>query len=462
MIHQPLAAFERWLESFLNFERTPKKNILWLDTMQYLCSLLNNPQDCCRSFHIAGSKGKGSVAVMISSILEEAGIPCGLYTSPHIIDFSERITRSRMPFPDAVYRKAAEKVISAVNAISPDSLPENRKTTWFELVTLAAFMVFKEAGMRWAVYETGLGGRLDATNVITPEISVITTIELEHTEFLGNTIEKIAAEKAGIIKAGVPACIEPQLPAARAVFEKTAAKMHSSAVFIDDILASHSSRYVQDGMEIRLDFKNGFSKPIAAVLKMRGDFQLYNAAAAAWAAKSVLPKISEEEIGRGLSKAVLPGRFEIITQPQYIIFDGAHTVNSVASVLKTLRDIKYRNDKNYELLFACAADKDMHGIAELFFSGFCSFSHITVTCPGALKSADFSALTDIFSRFGKKHRITIHADRDYQAAIPYALEQAAKNGSTLLVTGSFYLVAETKKISAAMHTAKNTAEYPAT
>src|SRR5574344_631801 len=233
----PIAVLQEWLDSYLNFEKLPQKNIFWLDTMQFLCQRFNHPESCAPSFHVAGSKGKGSISVMIASILEEAGCTTGLYTSPHILNFAERIGTAHGLFPDNIYESAVKQLMNSVDSIIPEELPGQRPVTWFELVTVFAFLCFKEAHVQQAVYEVGLGGRLDATNVITPKVCCIGPIELEHTEYLGDTVEKIAAEKGGIIKDGIPVIISPQKESVRAVFKSIADKQKAPLLFTDDILS---------------------------------------------------------------------------------------------------------------------------------------------------------------------------------------------------------------------------------
>ena len=217
-----LEYFNEWLDSFLNFEKMPKKNIFWLETMKYLCERFNNPQNSYKTYHIAGSKGKGSVSSYIANILSSAGYKTGLYTSPHILNFSERIGSNAGPFSEEVYEKTVKELVHLVDSIIPENLPNEREATWFELVTLFAFLTFKNADCSHCVFETGMGGRLDATNVISPEVTIITPIELEHTEFLGDTLEKIAKEKAGIIKENIPVVSFYQKPEVKTILENIA------------------------------------------------------------------------------------------------------------------------------------------------------------------------------------------------------------------------------------------------
>lgn len=417
----PTARLENWLDNFLNFEKLPQKNIFWLDTMQFLCAQFGHPEKCAPCIHVAGSKGKGSVSEMLASIIEESGYKCGLYQSPHITDFRERVRTAHEFFDDEIYEKATDELISGMEKIPMEQFPGKRHVTWFELVTLYAFLCFRLARVDFAVYEVGLGGRLDATNVIMPQISVITHIELEHTEYLGNTIEKIATEKAGIIKQGVPVIVGHQKHTeALKIIEQIAISQNSQSIFIDNLTTI---------------LGNSVPK-----LKMLGDFQKENATLASLTIKTVFPNINEDTINVGLSKAFLPGRFEIVKvpekfpQPFALIFDGAHTVTSIEGAIKTLTEIF--SEAAHHALFACAADKDIEHIAPLFSN---KFSHITLTKPGA-KSSDIEKTKHAFEKAGLTPEICENTER----AFLYALEKAARENATLLVIGSFYLLSTVK------------------
>ncbi len=456
-----LVLFEDWLNTYLNFERLPKKDIFWLDTVEFLCRRFDNPQLAVPCIHVAGSKGKGSVSAMISSILEAAGHPTGLYTSPHILSLSERIGRAHSPLPEAVYEAAVREMVTKVDSIIPETLPGQRDLTWFELITVFSFLCFREANVDWAVFETGLGGRLDATNVVQPEAAVLTPIELEHTEYLGSTLEQIAGEKAGIIKQGKPVIVSFQhtgKEAVKDVFRTYADERHAPLFFIEDELENLS--YVlpatladaEKGMNVTIAFKKGFNRPISAHLKLMGKVQAENAALAAFTVKKLLPEISESQIEKGLENAVLPGRFELVRSKSgsLIILDGAHTADSIQNTLETLAAVT----DDAHLLFACAKDKNdacmVHQLCESKL-----FSNITITRPGELKTSDFSHLaatvqSELDTLKGTGYSIpAVHGSIDYAESITQALLQAKTAGKPLLVTGSFYLVAEVKKILAA-------------
>lgn len=449
----PITVFTKWLDQYLNFERTPKKNIFWLDTMQYLAKRFSNPENSCSCFHVAGSKGKGSVSKMIASILDEAGYKTGLYSSPHILRFEERIGTATGQFDSKVYEQSVSELMNYMQSVIPENLPGERPVTWFELVTLFAMLCFRNAKVNWAVYEVGIGGRLDATNIISPKCCCIGPIELEHTEYLGDTIEKIAAEKGGIIKEGVPVIIAPQKPEARKVFEQIASQKHAPVVFVEDVLKKSEYVYKKEqsagkiGMQITIDC-DLFRRPVKTMLQMPGGFQVTNAAVASIAVKTIFPEIDEAVIEKGLAKAKLPGRFEILTDvcgypdiPE-LILDGAHTVNSINFTMQTFNTL-YGNISDGEkqlahLLFACAADKDIEDISIMFKD---RFERIMLTKPGEVKESDTARMEKAFEKAGIAHESCC----DYVRAIENALTAANNARMPLLVTGSFYLVAEVKK-----------------
>lgn len=442
-----------WLDSYLNFERLPVKNIFWLDTIQFLCTRFDNPQDSCPSIHIAGSKGKGSVSTLVSSIIKENGLSCGLYTSPHITELIERITEAGTFFPERIYDAAFREMVSRVESIIPEELPNEREITWFELITLYSFLCFRQAHVDWGVFETGLGGRLDATNVLKPELCILTPIELEHTEFLGNTIPLIAGEKAGIIKADTPVFVSRQKPEAMEVFRRKAAEMNAPVFAAEDFIKNLNWQYNRDDdgachtMHVDIELNGLFSRPLHADMRLLGEVQAQNAALAAAAVKHVIPDISEETVERGLSKAFLPGRFEITENPWggTLILDGAHTANSLAGTLHTFKALF---NPGAELIFGCAADKDMHALAELIIQEKSLFSHITLTKPGEVKKSDLPMLEKKFreclAESGTDLSLTV--EPDYRKAIEDGLKRAGREGKTLLSTGSFYLVSEVKKV----------------
>ncbi len=464
--------FQEWLDTFLNFEKLPQKNIFWLDMMESLAKLFGNPERAYPCVHVAGSKGKGSVSRMVSSILSEAGMKTGLYTSPHILNFYERVTQNGILFSEAIYGKCAdemrEKIDSALDSAekkSPCPLPEGRSVTWFELVTLYAFLCFREAKVDAGVFEVGLGGRLDATNIVRPEICVINTIELEHTEFLGDTLEKIASEKAGIIKERIPVLCAACPASVREVFRKKAEEMDAPIFFADDLLEGLTFSYGRNESEnghteffMTAEFSSRiFSRPIKAKMRLLGEVQAKNAFLAAAAVRLAFPKITESQIERGLEKAALRARFEIMPFPEsgnnikiaqrFFVLDGAHTAASIRGTLETFDSIfgengvakihgKTSGEIPKHLLFACAADKDIDNIARILKGA--NFQKITLTALNGAKKSDPKKCAEAFESAG----IEFAFEASVEKALKCALSSASKENTVLLATGSFYLAAE--------------------
>ena len=439
-----LSDFLKWLDGFLNFEKTQTKNIFWLDTMRFLCARLGNPQNSIKCIHVAGSKGKGSVCAMCASIIESAGYSCGLYMSPHIVDFRERVTTPHGFFDDSIYETAAKELYETVCEIPKDELPGGRRFTWFELATAFAFLCFRNAKVDFAVYETGLGGRLDSTNVVTPLVSVLMPIELEHTEFLGGSIEKIAAEKAGIIKDGVPAVIACQITSeSEKVFFDSAKYHNSKTVFVERAIKDFSYSYKEGKMLVSFDTDLFDEGHISVSTKLLGAKQAENAATAAIAVKTAIPSLTENHLQKGLAAVYLPARFESIPVPKNykhvrgIIIDGAHTAASIKYTLSTLKEI-FGSSTKFHLLFSCAKDKDAKKIAKEL-QGI--FAKIVLTETKTNRAFSAHELKNIFAAEG----INCSVESDIQNALLTSLENASKENAILLITGSFYLAAEVMK-----------------
>ena len=433
-----MRTFQTWLDSFINFEKLPQKNMFWLDTMRFFCERLGYPENSSPCIHIAGSKGKGSVSKMIACILQEAGFSVGLYASPHVSDFRERIAGPDGFFDDAVYEGAAGELMNAVQSAEREKrIP--RTLTWFELVTLYAFLCFRRARTDWNVFEVGLGGRLDATNVVTPKLCCITPIELEHTDYLGDTIEKIASEKAGIIKPHTPVVVSHQSSiSVSRVFQQAAQSADARCAFTDDIIRFRDISYTDD-YRMNVCFESPlFSRPVRTTLRMLGSAQAQNAAQAALAVKTAIPSLDEALIEKGLAKASLPARFEIVPyRNAAVVFDGAHTVSSMQNTLSVLTALF--PERSRHLLFALAADKNAEAIVRLFRG---TFHSITLTKPGLTKHGDIERAAAAC----KNARLSFTCESDFEKAVHNAFEKAEAASAVLLVSGSFYLAADVKRI----------------
>ncbi len=432
--------FQQWLDSFLNFEKTRTKNIFWLETMKFLCKKAGNPQNLVPCIHVAGSKGKGSVSKMLACMIEAGGKKCGLYTSPHICNFRERIGSSMGFFEESVYEKSADELYSLVTSIPKEEFPAERPVTWFELVTLYAFICFKNAKVDFAVYETGLGGRLDSTNIVIPQASVITLIELEHTDILGNSIEKIASEKAGIIKQKIPCVIAHQkYNEPYKVFEEKSKELKSHCILAEKMFQNENYSYKNNRLFFKLKYSSACNalkkdEEYEILLKMAGNVQLENAQTAIAALKTVFPNATKKQIEQGLSNALLPGRFQIENiKGATCVLDGAHTPSSIENCVKTLKEV-FPN-RTYCLLFACAIDKDVKDIVPIFKE---TFKNVFITLPGFERKSDIKNIENQFIQ----NKIECVVDSNCNTAIKNALLKAETENSVLLITGSFYLLSE--------------------
>ena len=448
-----LSRFESFASGYLNFERTPAKDSLWLEGMHFLCRTLGNPQEGIPCIHVAGSKGKGSTAAMIACALNEAGYNVGLYTSPHVSHFQERIGGPAGPFAESVYDQAVNQLIDVVKS-SEGSFPGERRPTWFELATALCFLCFKAARVDFAVYEVGLGGRLDSTNVVIPLCTCVTGIELEHTQWLGDTKEQIAREKAGIFKRDVPAVVFSPDPSLKAVFRQVAQDKGCPLIFSDEVYtasppvhkiirAKPSGRVcaVKSDLELSSPY---LGRPLKLSLSLPGSFQAHNAAVAAIALKQAIPTIDEGTIERGLSRASLPARFQVLSlegtrwQNCTLVLDGSHTPASVANTLQTF-DASFPTVEfpHRVLLFACASDKDVGSMAPLFKG---KFTRTFLTTPGQSLRADLDKTRLAFDSSAVPYTATASC----RAAAKAALDEAASHKGVILAVGSFYLACEVK------------------
>jgi dihydrofolate synthase/folylpolyglutamate synthase len=299
--------------------------ILGLETIERILRALGNPQDHFASIHVAGTNGKGSVASALSSILHEAGYKVGLYTSPHLVRFNERICINNSQISDA-------DVVKSYQAVKQVHYGE-RSPTFFEFATAMALYEFGRQKVDWAVIETGMGGRYDATNIIRPAISIITNVSMEHRDYLGNTLARIAREKAGIIKQHTPVVTAVNQKQARSVIQKVAQKQ-SAPIFI--LGKNFSVRRSQSGHFSYYGIENTWRKMQTPLL---GHYQVQNAALAL-AASELLNKtkaeISFQSIKNGLLKTRWPGRLEIISEKPLVILDGAHNLIAARNLSRYL------------------------------------------------------------------------------------------------------------------------------
>jgi len=376
-----------------------------LGNIRQLCAFFDNPQEKLKLIHVAGTNGKGSVCSMLSSILTESGDKTGLFTSPHIHDFRERIRINGEMISE-------EEVISFCETLRTSNL--DFEPSFFEITCCMALVHFQKNFCSIAVIETGLGGRLDATNIITPIISVITNISLEHTQFLGNDLASIASEKAGIIKPHVPVVIGRSNNATHEVFQSKANEAHAEIIFCDALPLPDSS-----------------SMPLLGTYQQENVRTVY-------AAVDVLNqhgfKISNSHIHQGLENLKrntgIFGRMEVIHRNPLIILDVSHNEEGIRS---TLEYIQSENKGQLYLIYGSSSDKDVQSILPLFPShahlALCAFSNAR-----SLSSEELSGIAQSINP----------APRCYDS-IHLALAETKKlsnSEDTILVFGSFFLISD--------------------
>jgi dihydrofolate synthase / folylpolyglutamate synthase len=433
-----------WLSKFINLERGQIPKSFRIDRMEFLTRLAGEPHKRAPSIHVAGSKGKGSVTGMASAMLSAAGFRVARFMSPHVIDIRERICFNNFYFSEDVYRDAGnelrdvtERLPLAANPLFDSSTPDGCEPTYFELLTLFFFLCAKHGNCNVMVVETGMGGRLDSTNVLDPLLSVITLIELEHTGFLGDTIAKIAAEKAGIVKQGKPLVLAKQSDEALEIFQKTVKEKNSSLIYFPEAVEISNLKISPEGTDFTLCLKNPlFPAPLLLFIPVPGRVQAENAALAVAAVKTAFPQISEDAVREGLKNLKIPARFEKIA-PNFII-DGAHTPESLALAIETFCQLY---GEGGVLIFGCAADKDAAAMAKTAHS---HFAKIFITTPGTFKTSNPPLVYEAFAAQGSQEKTRLIADT--REAVEEAKEFAAKNKLPILGTGSFYLVSEIRKI----------------
>ena len=369
----------QFLYGLTNYERTAPNDVdaaLKLERMRLLLMALGNPQDKYRVIHVAGTKGKGSTCAMLASCLSHLGVRTGLYISPHLSSFRERMR---------VHGKYVEEsqVVDLVETVRT-AMEQIPGVTTFEAITAMALLHFARENVQWAVVEVGLGGRLDATNVLLPQASVITSISYDHMQWLGDTLALIAREKAGIIKPGVPVISHSQMLEAAAVIEQVAQEQHAPLTMIGRHWRWEAGSFVLGAQSFDIKQPSRIrsrEKPFVSDLEGRyevtllGRHQIENAAAAI-ATLDVLreqikatPGVTEfrpQAVHEGLRAAQWPGRFEVLRASPPLIVDGAHNVDSVSKLAMTLAE--YFPGKRWTFIFGGYRDKQIEGMLKVLHS----------------------------------------------------------------------------------------------
>ena len=396
------------------------------NTIQLL-DLLDNPHRKFKSVHVAGTNGKGSVSHMLASVFQEAGYKTGLYTSPHLVDFRERIRINGEMIPQ-------ENVVQFIDAHKAKF--EEMELSFFEMTVGMAFDYFAKEQVDIAIVEVGMGGRLDSTNLITPEVSVITNIGLDHVKFLGDTLEKIAYEKAGIIKSGVPVVIGETQPETHQVFEEKAKECNSPIYFADQIFDCDKI-FIESGEVQQFDiWKNSELYLEKLDIPLLGHYQKKNLTTVMMALDLLRGKfeLGDDDIRDGIGKVIrnthLMGRWQILGKDPLVIADTGHNVAGIIEVVQQLAEMSY---EKLHFVIGMVNDKDIDHVLQLLPHN-CEYYFCKADIPRGL---DAQVLADKAFTYGLRGRVYDSVRHAYLSAC-----NAAHFEDVVFVGGSNFVVAE--------------------
>ncbi len=416
---------------FADYERLPRSGIVWdLRRIERLLERLKNPQHAARSIHVAGTKGKGSTAAMIASILNQAGYRVGLYTSPHLLSFTERIQANGQPIAEADWARLTGLLQPEVEAVNEEG--EFGELTTFEILTALAFAYFREIKADYQVLEVGLGGRLDATNVVRPEVCAITSISYDHMDVLGDTLAKITGEKAGIIKSGATVVSSPQFPEAMAVIEKVCRERGVRLIKVGTDVTWRTGSFDTGGQTFRL---KGMNRDYFIKMPLLGEHQLENAAVAVAAVEalgSTGARMPAESIVKGLEQVKWPGRLQVLRREPLVIVDGAHNAHSMRKLGEALK--WFFSFNRLFLVLGFGGDKDIPGMVAEAVKITGDVILVSSHHPKAVKAA---ALAEEFRRWG----VTPQVMEGVSEAVKLALAKA-KPADLICAAGSVFVIAE--------------------
>jgi dihydrofolate synthase / folylpolyglutamate synthase len=389
---------------------------LRLEEMEKLVSALDNPQNKFKSIHIAGTNGKGSTAAFLNQILQEAGYKVGMYTSPHLVKFNERIKINGEDISD-------EDIVGLTKKIREKVENNNVETTFFEFTTAIAFQHFAEEKVDFAIIEVGLGGRLDATNVIDPELCVITNVSLEHTKILGETKEEIAKEKAAIIKENKVVITAESDSKILELFDFVCKEKNSQLIVLDDELKFNVN---ESDLNKQIFSTTGKVNETFSI-RMLGEPQIRNACLASLIAKQL--EIPIDKMKLGLKKTFWPGRLQVLQKDPLLMIDGAHNIAGIKCLVNFVKTI----NKRKILVLGIAKDKKTNEMVSLLVP---LFEQIIIT-EGNFKPTPAEELAEVV----KKYNSNIQIIKDSKEAVKEALSLANKD-DFILVAGSLYLVGD--------------------
>lgn len=406
---------------------TPPVEKYDLGRMEELVRRLGDPQHCAAVVHIAGTKGKGSVAAMAASILKASGLHVGLFTSPHLHTFRERIQLDGAPVTEETFSSALSRIWPHVQAMERES-PHGGPST-FEVLNAMAFDLFRAEGVDVQVLEVGLGGRLDSTNVAKGAVAVITSLSLDHTAVLGPTLQHVATEKAGIIKQGARVVMAPQSPEAAAVVAEACRRQGAELWKLGDDVTWKPGRADLTGQELTVHTPR---HTYELLLPLLGAHQQENAAAAVAAIEVADLGVAPEAVVHGIRDVRWPGRFQVLSMAPTVVVDGAHNPFSMQRLRETVQS--YLSPRRTILVFGCSGDKDLDGMLSeiapvVSMAIACASRHPRAVSPDGLQQA--------FRQAGMETEMAA----DVASALASARSQAADD-DLILVTGSLFVVAE--------------------
>jgi len=437
-----------YIEQFIDYERSVdfarQARFYNLNRITLLLNLLGNPHEKLKVIHVAGSKGKGSTAAVIASVLSHAGYKTGLYTSPHLITPRERCRIDGKLISESEITSYINKLKPAIETVSKS---EFGHVSFFEIYTALAFIYFAEQETDFAVIEVGLGGRLDATNVVSPVVSVITPIGLEHTTILGKTYREIASEKAEIIKQGCPIALAPQHPEARAVIDKVANERNAPIVDVDDFTIDNQdesvlhtvrdSDFVPIGQQFDVETRSEHYQQLMTPLL--GHHQFVNAMTALAGIECLKQKgfnISKDSVYRGFENVQWYGRIQRIMSSPLVLLDGAHSPISMEALCRTIRD--YFHYDQVIFVVSIMKDKDLTAIGEIVSQN----ADFVITTQVTDNPRVFPAKTILDTWSGICNKTSLCPTPE--DAITKAISSASTN-DLICISGSLYLVGQALK-----------------
>jgi dihydrofolate synthase/folylpolyglutamate synthase len=420
-----------WIHGIMRFGIKPG-----LKRMEWMLERLGHPERRLKFIHVAGTNGKGSTSSFLATILQKAGYDVGLYTSPYLEKFTNRIKLNGVDIPEADVVEFVQMIFPLYEELSASELGS---PTEFEVVTTLAILYYaKKTFPDYVVWETGLGGRYDSTNVVYPVISVITNIGMDHVQFLGDTLEQIAFEKAGIIKPGVPVVTGVDDPTAHAVIATRAREAKSTLYTVGEAFSVDHIRLEHN--QSLFDFKGPFGESKDLAITLKGEHQVKNAAVAL-SALAVLGQymaliIEEDDLREALLSTSWPGRFEKLSDEPEIIIDGAHNSHGTSALAKTIQ--QYYPNRTIHLMMGVLADKPLDGMLEPLLP---LIRTMTVTQPDFRRAAQAEDLAAHVQSLAPE--LPIHIIPDWKMALQDIVSRC-QNDDLLLITGSLYLISDVR------------------